>query len=171
MADTVTAHTSVGDVVRALQLEAAHYGTDADLREVVEAAIQSVAAEVQGRIGVGDYEASGDIGQRQAIARAELLLCKADLLEDLILKKAYARDDNFPPEYEDNSTALAIIEGWRARADMILAAYEGDGEELLGGGGGEGGMYKAAAFGGVGIDETYTDDYDDMDYGAVEVSP
>jgi len=173
MADLLPPLADADTIVKRLNLKGEYYdtvGDDNDVQAQIETFILGVSAELQGRIG-GDYSTT-DPRSRAVIRQAELLLAQADVLENLDVIRASAREDNYPPEYEDYAANAEKCAGWRARAEVLIEGFVGAEEIVEGALAGEAGINpRGFAIGGIMIDETEEDDYTDIDFGADEEEP
>jgi len=168
MADLSTALVKREDLVARMNLKGEVFdypdGGDDAVALFLNGLIDGVSVEVQGRIG-NDYNTDA-AREKGIITQAEMLLCMADTLESIDVIRATAREDPFPPEYEDVAGNAEKAAGWRERADTLLLGFVDD-EELIE----EGDNPDGFAMGGVAVDETETDNYDDIDFGEIEVEP
>lgn len=156
----------IEDVVDELNLKDTIFDASGDgkrKQRKVATAIRRASAYIQGRIG-GDYPGSAGTDKRELIWEAELLFACANALEMLEAERIHAREDNYPDEYIDHDRSAQIIANWRTTAEMIIDPWVDAGDTLDDTDSGP----SAFSIGGVGIDETYTDDYDSIDFGEIE---
>jgi len=166
MATLQSALTSIEAVADELNLKDTIFdssGSGNRKQRKVQRAIRRATAYVQGRIG-DDYPGTAGTDKRSIIEEAELLLACAYAAESLELERIHAREDPYPEEYIDHGRSAEIIANWRAEVDELIAPFVDSADTLADQPGSAG-----FSIGGVGIDETYNDDYDIIDFGEEEV--